>query len=81
MKDCDEKEKTAAIIFNKYKKAKHRTSMILTGFIIFIVCGYALFFTSKVWYPDNNDLIKPSKMNVARQWGFQTGHSYKLGIL
>lgn len=42
--------------------------MILTGFIIFIVCGYALFFTSKVWYPDNNDLIKPSKMNVARQW-------------
>ena len=28
------KEKTAAIIFNKYKKAKHRTSMILTGFII-----------------------------------------------
>ena len=33
------KEKAATIVFNKYKKARHRTSMILTGFIAFIVLG------------------------------------------
>lgn len=42
--------------------------MILTGFIAFIVLGYALFFTSKVWYPEDSDLIRASQMNVARQW-------------
>lgn len=62
------KEKAATIVFNKYKKARHRTSMILTGFIAFIVLGYALFFTSKVWYPEDSDLIRASQMNVARQW-------------
>lgn len=61
-------EKVAGIIVNRYKKAKHKASMTILGFVIFIILGYTIFFTSNIWYPESGDLVKPSEYNVIRNW-------------
>lgn len=49
-------------------KSKKRRNIFLQMFIFIFCAGYFLFFTSKAWYPDKSNLVKPTEIGKTNEW-------------
>lgn len=49
-------------------KSKKRRNIFLKMFILIFCGGYFFFFTSKAWYPDKSNLVKPTEIGSTKEW-------------
>lgn len=51
---------------------KHKKSIFFPTFIVIFIVGYAFFLTSKLWYPNGDDLVTATKLNTEKIFNGRT---------
>ena len=51
---------------------KHKKSIFFPTFIVIFIVGYAFFLTSKLWYPNGDDLVTATKLNTEKFFNGRT---------
>lgn len=51
---------------------KHKKSIFFPTFIVIFIVGYAFFLTSKVWYPNGDNLVTATKLNTEKFFNGRT---------